>query len=134
MSRDSRLFLEDILAAVADLRSYVADANRATLDNDPKTRDAVIRCLEVIGEAVKRLPQEALAKHPDVDWAGFARLRVSSALRSLMGTSAATAFRPDRRMTRTPPATRDSIASDRCADWTLDITWILVTRLRSPPP
>ena len=75
MSRDSRLFLEDILSTVADLRSYVAGATRSTLDNDAKTRDAVIRCLEVIGEAVKRLPQDSLSKYPDVDWAGFARMR-----------------------------------------------------------
>ena len=75
MSRDSKLFLEDILSAVADLRSYVAGASRKTLDSDAKTRDAVIRCLEVIGEAVKRLPEDSLSKYPDVDWAGFARMR-----------------------------------------------------------
>lgn len=75
MSRDSRLFLEDILASVDATSSYLAGASRGTLDSDGKTRDAVIRCLEVIGEAVKRLPPELLEKHPDVDWAGFARMR-----------------------------------------------------------
>ena len=75
MSRDSRLFLEDILSIVDSIRAYLAGASRATLDSDGKTRDAVIRCLEVIGEAVKRLPPELFEKHQDVDWAGFARMR-----------------------------------------------------------
>ncbi len=75
MSRDFRLYLEDILVSVEATHSYLEGANRKTLDSDGKTRDAVIRCLEVIGEAVKRLPPEILETHPDVDWAGFARMR-----------------------------------------------------------
>ena len=61
MSRDFRLYLEDILVSVEATHSYLEGANRKTLDSDGKTRDAVIRCLEVIGEAVKRLP-------PDIVW------------------------------------------------------------------
>lgn len=75
MSRDYRLFLEDIASAVEALKSYTADASRASLDSDGKTRDAVIRCLEVIGEAIKHLPGAVLDGSPDVDWAGFARMR-----------------------------------------------------------
>jgi uncharacterized protein with HEPN domain len=75
MSRDFRLFLEDILASIDAIESYVAGASRATLESDAKTRDAVIRCLEVIGEAVKALPPEICARHPDVHWSGFARMR-----------------------------------------------------------
>ena len=36
--------------------------------NDPKTIDAVIRNLEIIGEAARRLPEEIRIKYPDVEW------------------------------------------------------------------
>lgn len=38
-------------------------------------RDAVLRNIEVIGEAVKRLPPDLTSRHPEVDWNGWARLR-----------------------------------------------------------
>lgn len=50
MSRDFRLFLEDILASVEATSSYLAGASRGTLDSDGKTRDAVIRCLAATRE------------------------------------------------------------------------------------
>ena len=43
--------------------------------SDRKTRDAVIRNCEVIGEAIKHIPIEYRAIHPDVDWQGLAGLR-----------------------------------------------------------
>ena len=75
MSRGSRLYLEDIVASAQAIRGYIAGATRATLDDDTRTRDAIIRNLEIIGEAVKRLPVEMTAGHPEVDWAGFSRMR-----------------------------------------------------------
>jgi predicted nucleotidyltransferase len=58
MSRDSRLYLEDILEAATRVRTYLAGASRQTLDSDLRTRDAVLHNLEVIGEAVKKLPDD----------------------------------------------------------------------------
>jgi len=42
---------------------------------DRRTRDAVVRNLEVIGEAVKKLPVELRARHPEVEWSRIAGLR-----------------------------------------------------------
>jgi len=75
MSRDSRLYLEDILEAATRVRTYLAGASRQTLDSDLRTRDAVLHNLEVIGEAVKKLPDDLTERHPAVDWSGFARMR-----------------------------------------------------------
>ena len=75
MSRDSRLYLEDILEAATRIRSYVEGASRGTLDTDLRTRDAVLHNLEVIGEAVKKLPESLTERDPGVDWRGFARMR-----------------------------------------------------------
>ena len=46
-----------------------------TLSKDANTLDAVIRKLEVIGEAVKRLPEETRNQQPDVAWKKIAGLR-----------------------------------------------------------
>jgi uncharacterized protein with HEPN domain len=75
MSRGSKLYLEDILASARAIHGYIASVTRETLDDDDRTRDAILRNLEVIGEAVKRLPAELTSRHPEVDWAGFARMR-----------------------------------------------------------
>ena len=58
MPRDSRVYLEDIFGAIAKIRRYVGPLSRETFAADDRTVDAVVRNLEVIGEAVKRLPAE----------------------------------------------------------------------------
>ena len=75
MSRSAELYLRDILDAAEAIGSFVRGLSVADLEEDRKTRDAVVRNLETIGEAVKRLPPESLADWPDVDWGGWARMR-----------------------------------------------------------
>jgi len=75
MSRSAELYLRDILDAAEAIGSFVRDLSVRDLEEDRKTRDAVVRNLEIIGEAVKRLPPERLAEWPGVDWAGWARMR-----------------------------------------------------------
>ena len=74
MPRDYKLYLEDILEAIAKIQQYTEGLSLEMLSSDSKTLDAVVRNLEVIGEAVKMLPDEIRSKQPDVDWqkiAGF---------------------------------------------------------------
>jgi uncharacterized protein with HEPN domain len=75
MPRDSRVYLEDILTAVASIRGYVAGSTRESLDNDKKTVDAVVRNLEIIGEAVEQLPVDAKRRAPEVEWQKIAGMR-----------------------------------------------------------
>jgi len=42
---------------------------------DRKTREAIILNFVVIGEALKKIPQEIIARHPDVPWKEFAGCR-----------------------------------------------------------
>ena len=58
MFRDSKVYLEDILEAICKIREFTSGTSLVALSKDAKTLDAVIRNLEVIGEAVKRLPEE----------------------------------------------------------------------------
>jgi uncharacterized protein with HEPN domain len=73
--RDSRVYLEDILAASARIRSYVGDMGVDAFRQDGKTVDAVVRNLEIIGEAVKQLPADVRSRDPSVEWPKIAGLR-----------------------------------------------------------
>ena len=75
MPRDSRVYLEDILGGIAKIRRYVAGLSRETFAADDRTVDAVVRNLEVVGEAVKRLPAALRDRHPEIEWQKIAGLR-----------------------------------------------------------
>ena len=75
MPRDYKVFLEDILEAIEKIRRYTAGFSQDALRKDDKTLDAVVRNLEVIGEAVKKVPAKIRAKHSQVDWKKIAGLR-----------------------------------------------------------
>src|SRR5438552_14168643 len=67
-TRDWRLYADDILEACGKVRRYVAGMTYETVVADDRTRDAVIRNVEVIGEAAKRLPDDVIARAPEVPW------------------------------------------------------------------
>lgn len=75
MPRDYKVFLEDILGAIRNIREYTAGLSLQTFAADRKTFDAVIRNLEIIGEAVKQIPEEVRAQSPGVEWSRIGRLR-----------------------------------------------------------
>lgn len=72
MSREERERLHDILAAIDGIRGHATQADDAAAD---LVRDAILYRLLVIGEAVKSLPREMLARHPEIDWRGIGGLR-----------------------------------------------------------
>lgn len=55
--------------------SFTTDMSLADFRNDEKTQYAVIRCLEIIGEAAKRIPEEFRQGHPDIPWRSMAGMR-----------------------------------------------------------
>ncbi len=75
MPRDYKVYLEDILEAVEKIRSYTAGLTLEGLKKDSKTMDAVVRNLEVIGEAAKKVPEEVRSLHPEVEWRKISGLR-----------------------------------------------------------
>ena len=56
MPRDHRLYLDDILEAIGNVREYVTGLDYNAFARDKKTRDAVVRNLEIIGKAVRPFP------------------------------------------------------------------------------
>jgi uncharacterized protein with HEPN domain len=73
--RDPDLLLEDIAAAMEKIERYVDGLALDTFKADEKTVDAVVRNLEVIGEAVNKLPKLYKENHSDIPWQQVAGLR-----------------------------------------------------------
>ncbi len=71
--------LFDFLRHIAHEREYLMQLkegrSRAVLLDDPTNSRAIVRSLEVIGEAVKKLPPEIRSKYPQVEWADMAGMR-----------------------------------------------------------
>ena len=75
MPRDHRLYLDDILEAIGNIREYVSGLDYDAFARDKKTRDAVVRNLEIIGEAAVRLPETLRAGAPEIEWRKIMGLR-----------------------------------------------------------
>jgi uncharacterized protein with HEPN domain len=73
--RTDRDFLSDIQEAVQRITIYTAGLTYETFLADIKTQDAVIRNLEILGEATKNLSTELRAKYPGLPWKGMAGVR-----------------------------------------------------------
>ncbi len=73
--RNYRLYLQDILKAIESIESFVAGMTLESFQEDDKTSSAVIRKFEIIGEAVKQIPDEIRQKYPDVPWKEMAGMR-----------------------------------------------------------
>jgi len=57
-----------MLEAMRRANAYVDDMSYEDFRADLKTQDAVIRTLEIVGEATKRLSQETRSLHPAIPW------------------------------------------------------------------
>lgn len=75
MPRDPALYLEDIVEACGRIRDYVKGMTVEEFERDTKTVDAVVRNLEVIGEATRTLPDEVKSMAEEVEWRKIAGLR-----------------------------------------------------------
>ncbi len=75
MSYEPREILRHILSEVDFLLDVRATLTRQILDEDPVVQRAIIRSLEIIGEASKRVPPELRDANPSVEWRAMARMR-----------------------------------------------------------
>lgn len=72
--RGEALYLADIRDAIDKILSYTA-AGREAFNASPMMQDAVLRNIEVIGEAVRGIRTETRAAHPEMPWKDMAGMR-----------------------------------------------------------
>jgi len=75
VSRDWLLYLDDLIESAEKIQRFLKGKAFDGFSSDELLFDAVLFNLEVIGEAVKKLPEEAKSAVPEADWSGPARLR-----------------------------------------------------------
>ena len=75
MKRDDTIYLQHILDAIAKIQIYLLEVDEASFFTDSLVQDGVIRQIEVMGEATKRLSGEVRAQYADVPWDDIAGMR-----------------------------------------------------------
>lgn len=75
MKREYRLFIKDISEAIEKIEEFVGDADFDEFIRDDKTASAVVRKLEIIGEASKNIPKAITQRHAALPWKDMARMR-----------------------------------------------------------
>lgn len=73
--RSDREFFLDIFLACQKILEYTKGMSFSEFEKDEKTIDAVIRNIEILGEAVKHISKDSRERYPHVNWDSIARTR-----------------------------------------------------------
>jgi uncharacterized protein with HEPN domain len=68
MRRDMRVYIEDILECIEKIEEYTKEIDNDEFFENTLIQDAVLRRLEIIGEAVKNIPQDFRGRYPEIPW------------------------------------------------------------------
>ncbi|MBM4271152.1 MAG: DUF86 domain-containing protein [Deltaproteobacteria bacterium] len=75
MTREGKLFIQDIHNAIRHIKKFVGDINFKEFLADEKTKSAVAFKIENIGEASKNIPRAIKTKYKEISWIDMARMR-----------------------------------------------------------
>ena len=75
MYRDWRVYIEDIVTAIEKIEKYTANQSVGNFLSNDEKQDAVIRNLEVIGEAAGKVPESVRQKAQSIEWRKIIGLR-----------------------------------------------------------
>jgi uncharacterized protein with HEPN domain len=75
MKRDDSVYLQHILDAISRIEEYIQDIRYKDFMNDHLIQDGVIRQIEIIGEATKRLSAEIRIRYVGIPWKDIAGMR-----------------------------------------------------------
>ncbi len=73
--RDISLFIADIIDGIRKINEFVEGMDLDGFIKDDKTSSAVIRKLEIIGEATKNIPRQVRQRYKDIPWTDLAKMR-----------------------------------------------------------
>lgn len=74
MKRD-KAYLKDVLDAISDIESFIGGISEKEFYKNKEKQYAVVRALEIIGEATKNLSKELRIKHKEIPWKDIAGMR-----------------------------------------------------------
>ena len=75
MKRNHKLFVKDILDSIEKIEEFIGNMDFKNFIEDDKTRSAVVRKLEIIGEATKNIPKPIRQKYKELPWSDMAGMR-----------------------------------------------------------
>mgnify|MGYP001576215833 FL=1 len=75
MKREYKLFIQDIKECIEQIDEFVGNMTLEEFKADEKTSSAVVRKIEIIGEATKNVPKEIRQKYKELPWSDMARMR-----------------------------------------------------------
>lgn len=75
MQNKYKIYLDDILNSIENIEKYAKNTSYKKFIKTNLVVDAIIRNLEIIGEAVKKIPPEIKKKYPHIEWKKIAGLR-----------------------------------------------------------
>jgi uncharacterized protein with HEPN domain len=73
--KSPKIFLEDILESIERIEQYTKGITKDEFLDDYEKQDAIMKRLEVIGEAVKNIPTGVKKKYPEIPWKDMAGMR-----------------------------------------------------------
>jgi len=75
VSRDWRLYLEDMIDCCQKIIEYTSSLDMAVFKDNSLVYDATLRNLEILGEAAKNIPEDIRGRYPQVEWRKVSGLR-----------------------------------------------------------
>lgn len=75
MKRDHLDYIQDILDSIKEVETFIKGFDYNAFEKDRKTVNAVVRSLEVIGEAVKKVPEDVKNQHSEIPWRNMSGMR-----------------------------------------------------------
>lgn len=73
--RSPDLYIQDILEAINKIERYIKTISFEEFSQNDEKIDAVIRNLEIIGEAARHIPEDTIGIHPEIPWGKMISLR-----------------------------------------------------------
>ena len=75
MSKDVKVYLDDIMKSISQIEKYTRKISQSKFNKNVQLQDAVLRRLEIIGEAVKNISEDFRGLHPEIPWKRIAGMR-----------------------------------------------------------